>query len=92
MEDNWKKKIKSYEEYDKTIKEMAKGAPSSDEELEEAIEEFGREWEKMSEKDKEEFRSTINKADRLARCGLKKEERQINKNKNKKKIRSYYLT
>lgn len=86
MEDNWKKKIKSYEEYDKTIKEMAKGAPSSDEELDAAIEEFGREWEKMSEEDKEEFRSAINKADRLARGSLK-EERQINENKNKKKIR-----
>lgn len=87
MEDNWKKKIKSYEEYDKTIKEMAKGAPSSDEELDAAIEEFGREWKKMSEKDKEEFRSAIDKADRLARSGSK-EEYSMDENKKKKKIRA----
>lgn len=67
MENNWKKKTKSYEEYDKILRESAKGAPSREQEIEEAFKEFEREWDAMSEEEKEGLRQVIAKGDALAK-------------------------
>lgn len=92
MVDNWKNKTKSYEEYDKIMRESAKGAPSTEQEVEEALKEFEREWDAMSEEEREEFRQADKRAQALAKGDyssldpeLRKEiEERERKEKNKK--------
>ncbi len=91
MVDNWKKKIKSYEEYEKIMRESAKGAPTTDEEIEKAQKEFEREWDAMSEEEKEELRQADKKAQALARgdySSLDPELRKIFEKRKKKAPRS----
>ena len=88
MVENWKRKIKNYEEYDKIMRESAKGAPETDKEVEEALKEFEREWDKMSGKEKEELRQMDKKAQALARgdySSLELELQKIFEKKKKKK-------
>jgi len=67
MANNWKDKTKSYEEYDKIMRESAKGAPSTDKEIDEALKEFEREWDAMSEEEREEMRKADKRAQALAK-------------------------
>lgn len=88
MADNWKKKTKNYEEYDKIMRESAKGAPNTDEEIEEAQKEFEYEWDSMSEGEREDLRQADKKAQALAKgdcSGLDPELREIFEKRKKKK-------
>lgn len=88
MENNWKKKIKSYEEYDKFMRETAKGAPQTNEEIAEALKEFEREWGAMSEEEREGFRQADKRARALARgdySSLDPELRKVFEKKKRKK-------
>ncbi|MBI2027550.1 MAG: hypothetical protein HYS98_07105 [Deltaproteobacteria bacterium] len=88
MVENWKEKTKSYEEYDKIMRESAKEAPETDKELEDALKEFECEWNKMSEQEKEELKQMDKKAYALARgdySSLDLELQKIFEKKNKKK-------
>ena len=91
MANNWKDKTKSYEEYDKIMRESAKGAPSTDKEIDEALKEFEREWDAMSEEEREEMRKADKRAQALAKgdySSLDPKLRKIFEKKKKKKQKS----
>lgn len=68
---NKKKFIDGYNEWSKNIHDLAKDVPDDDEGfdrwLEEAMKEFEREWDAMSEEERKEFRQADKRAQALAR-------------------------
>lgn len=87
-----KKFIDGYNEWSKNINDLAKDVPDDDEGFDkwlgEVLKEFEREWNVMSEKEREEFRQADKRAQALARgdySSLSPELRKIFEKKKKKK-------
>jgi len=71
MSRNKKKKfIEGYNEWSRNISKLAKNVPDNDsfeEELDKAVKEFEREWDAMSEEEREEMRKADKRAQALAK-------------------------